>query len=81
MVLAQQLEPPKPPQVRFVVVEPQVQLDVIDWGGSGRPVVLLPGLGDTAHVYDALARKLTGGYHVYGITRRGFGASSRPQSG
>jgi pimeloyl-ACP methyl ester carboxylesterase len=55
-----------------------VKLEVLDWGGSGRPVVLLTGLGNDAHVYDQFAPKLTGAYHVYGITRRGFGASSAP---
>jgi len=43
--------------------------------------VLLAGLEDTAHVYDEFATKLTGTCHVYGITRRGFGASSVPDSG
>ena len=52
-----------------------VRLEVLDWGGSGRPVVLLAGGGNTAHVFDEFAPKLTTNYHVYGITRRGFGAS------
>jgi pimeloyl-ACP methyl ester carboxylesterase len=43
--------------------------------------VLLAGLGNTAHVFDRFADQLSGSYHVYGITRRGFGASSRPGSG
>jgi pimeloyl-ACP methyl ester carboxylesterase len=67
--------------VRFVTVDQGVQLEVLDWGGSGRPVVLLTGSGHTAHVYDEFAPKLADCCHVYGITRRGFGASSRPQSG
>jgi len=57
-------------------VDKDVRLEVLDWGGSGRPVVLLAGWGNTAHIYDDFAPKLTAGYHVYGITRRGFGASS-----
>jgi pimeloyl-ACP methyl ester carboxylesterase len=68
-------------KVQFVNVEPNVRLEVLDWGGSGRPVVLLAGLGDNAHVYDDFAPKLTASYHVYGLTRRGFGASSVPDSG
>jgi pimeloyl-ACP methyl ester carboxylesterase len=32
-------------------------------------------------VFDQFVQKLTGRYHVYGITRRGFGASSVPASG
>jgi pimeloyl-ACP methyl ester carboxylesterase len=61
--------------VRFVAVEDGVRLEVLDWGGSGRAVVLLAGGGNTAHVFDEFAPKLATGHHVYGITRRGFGAS------
>jgi pimeloyl-ACP methyl ester carboxylesterase len=56
-------------------VDENVRLEVLDWGGSGRPVVLLAGGGNTAHVFDEFAPKLTAKCHVYGITRRGFGAS------
>jgi len=64
-----------PHAVQFVTVEKNVQLEVLDWGGSGRPVVLLAGGGYTAHVFDDFAPKLTSSFHVYGITRRGFGES------
>lgn len=67
-----------PHSVQFVTVDDNVKLEVLDWGGSGRPVVLLAGLGNTAHAFDSFAPKLTAKYHVYGITRRGFGASSAP---
>jgi pimeloyl-ACP methyl ester carboxylesterase len=69
------------PVQQFVTVEENVKLEVLDWGGSGRPLVLLAGLGNDARVFDKLAEKLTPKYHVYGITRRGFGASSVPASG
>jgi non-heme chloroperoxidase len=52
---------------------------VLDWGGTGRPLIFLTGLGNNAHVYDKFAPKFTAGWHVYGITRRGFGASSAPK--
>jgi non-heme chloroperoxidase len=67
-----------PHSVQFVEVDDNVKLEVLDWGGSGRPLVLLAGLGNTAHIFDRFAPKLTLTYHVYGITRRGFGASSAP---
>jgi non-heme chloroperoxidase len=67
-------------KVQFIEVEPDVRLEVVDWGGHGRSVVLLAGGGDTAHVDDELAPKLTPEYHVFGITRRGFGASSKPNN-
>jgi pimeloyl-ACP methyl ester carboxylesterase len=66
---------PSPHQVHLVKVQENVRLEVLDWGGSGRPVVLLAGGGNTAHVFDDFAPKLTDSFHVYGITRRGFGAS------
>ena len=72
---------PSPHTVQFVTVDDNVKLEVLDWGGSGRPLVLLAGLGNTAHVFDDFAPKLTSEYHVYGITRRGYGASSAPASG
>jgi pimeloyl-ACP methyl ester carboxylesterase len=72
---------PSAHSVRFVTVDHDVKLEVLDWGGSGSPLVLLTGLGDTAHVYDRFATKLATSYHVYGITRRGFGASGAPATG
>ena len=67
-----------PHKVRMVAVEQGVQLEVLDWGGSGRPLIFLAGAGDTAHRFDGFAPQFTGQHHVYGITRRGFGASSKP---
>jgi len=58
---AEQLSPwkdPSPHTIRFVTVEKGVRLEVLDWGGSGRPLVLLAGGGDTAHVFDDFAPKL-----------------------
>ena len=66
---------------RLVRVQPDVALEVVDFGGTGRPLVLLAGLGATAHVFTRFAAKLTPDYRVYGITRRGFGLSSAPRSG
>jgi len=60
---------------RFIPVGQDVRLEVLDWGGTGRPLVLLPGGGNTAHVFDDFAPRLTSDFHVYGITRRGFGES------
>jgi pimeloyl-ACP methyl ester carboxylesterase len=67
-----------PHSISFVTVDKGVKLEVLDWGGSGRALVLLAGLGFTAHLFDHFAPKLTATFHVYGITRRGFGDSSVP---
>jgi hypothetical protein len=58
--------------VQFVTVDQDVKLEVLDWGGTGRPMIFLAGLGNDAHVFDSFAPKFTPHYHVYGITRRGF---------
>ncbi len=65
-------------KVRFIEVEPGVELEVLDWGGTGRPVVLIEGLGSTAHTFESFAADLNKSFHVYGVTRRGYGASSAP---
>jgi pimeloyl-ACP methyl ester carboxylesterase len=71
---------PSPHQVRRGTVDSSVQLEVLDWGGSGHPMVLL-GCYLSAHMYDEFAPKLTNQFHVYGITRRGIGASDKPATG
>ena len=68
-------------KVLFVTVDQGVKLEVLDWGGTGRPIVLLAGFGNTAHVFDVFGEELSRSGHVYGITRRGFGASSQPDDG
>jgi non-heme chloroperoxidase len=65
----------------FVTVEPGVELEVLDWGGTGEALVLLTGLGDNAHVFDQFAYQFNDRFHVIGITRRGFGRSSQPAHG
>jgi non-heme chloroperoxidase len=67
-----------PHRVHFVTVENQVRLEVLDWGGEGRPLVFLAGSGFDAHVFDDFALKFTAHHRVWAITRRGSGASSSP---
>jgi non-heme chloroperoxidase len=72
---------PSPHVVKLVPVDTDVQLEVLDWGGSGPAIVLLAGGGDTAHVFDDLAPALATRYRVVGVTRRGHPGSSAPASG
>jgi pimeloyl-ACP methyl ester carboxylesterase/ketosteroid isomerase-like protein len=71
---------PSPHQVRWITVDSSIRLEVLDWGGSGPPLVLL-GCYWSAHQYDDFAPKLTNQFHVYGVTRRGIGASDKPATG
>ena len=68
-------------QIRLIPVAPDVNLEVLDWGGTGRPLVLLAGAGNSAHVFDDVAPRLASLGRVVAVTRRGFGASSVPESG
>lgn len=72
---------PSPHKTALVSVEDGVELEVLDWGGSGPGLVLLAGLGGTAHHYDDLAQSLTARYRVVGVTRRGHRGSSATPSG
>jgi len=70
-----------PHQTTLITVEDDVRLEVLDWGGSGRSLLLLAGLGDTAHVFDDVAPMLATRYRVVGVTRRGHPRSSAPAGG
>ena len=69
---------PSPHQVRVRSVDSSVKLEVLDWGGTGRPISVRGLLHLTAHAYDDIAPKLTDRFHVYAVTRRGVGASDHP---
>ncbi len=58
-----------------------MRLHYLDFGGTGPSVLLIPGLGNTAHAFDNFAPALTDRFHVVAMTRRGFGESSHPDSG
>ena len=64
-----------------ITVDKGVKLEVLDFGGKGSPILLLAGLGATAHSFDELAPKLAEKHRVFAITRRGTGYSSKPDFG
>ena len=70
-----------PHRVRLVETGAAVHIEALDWGGDGPALVLLAGLGNTAHVFDDFAVHFSPEFRVVGITRRGYGASARPTDG
>jgi non-heme chloroperoxidase len=72
---------PSPHREIHIPVANAVQLEVLDWGGRGKPLVFLAGGGEAAHVYDGFAPRFSARFRVLGITRRGVGASSHPAAG
>src|SRR5919202_6536227 len=70
------------PRDRFVTAN-GLTLHYLDWGGGrqGVPLVLLHGLRDQAHGWDAVAPGLVGHGHVLALDQRGHGASDWPPTG
>jgi pimeloyl-ACP methyl ester carboxylesterase len=58
-----------------------VRLHVLRWEAEAPALVLLPGLGHSAHVFRELAPALAGAFRVIGFTPRGHGQSSTPTDG
>ncbi len=66
---------------RFVTVQPNVTLEVLDSGGPGEPLVFLAGFGNSAHIFERFAARFRDQFRVVAVTRRGFGRSSQPATG
>jgi non-heme chloroperoxidase len=61
----------------MVTVAPGVHVEVVEWSLGDEPLLFLSGMGQTAHAFDHFAPKFADRYRVAGITRRGWGRSSR----
>ena len=68
------------PPDQFVVLD-GVRFHYLDWGGDGDPLLMLAGLGCTAHVFAELAPHLSDRFRVIALTRRGHGLTDQVQSG
>lgn len=52
-----------------------------DWGGDGRPVLLLHGLASTCHIWDLVAPLLAQEFRVVALDQRGHGQSAQVENG
>jgi non-heme chloroperoxidase len=64
-----------PPLSGFVDAE-GARIHFLDHGGTGPPLVFLPGLGHNAHLFDDFAPRFTDAHRVVAITRRGHAPST-----
>ncbi|MFJ6930449.1 alpha/beta fold hydrolase [Streptomyces nigra] len=71
------MRPVRNPWSERTVVRDGVRLVCRDWGGSGRPVLLLHGLAGHAGEWDVPAQRLSPRYRVVAVDQRGHGASER----
>jgi pimeloyl-ACP methyl ester carboxylesterase len=59
---------------QFVVTN-GARLHFLDWGGSGPPLLFLPGIGEPASVFKWFAARFIPRYRALSLTRRGTGRS------
>jgi pimeloyl-ACP methyl ester carboxylesterase len=57
-----------------------VRLHYLDWGGSGRPLVLLHGLASSCRIWDFTAPILAERFRTFALDQRGHGLSDKPGS-
>ena len=66
---------------RYVDLPTGVRLNYVERGDPrGTPVVLLHGYTDSRHSYDRVLPLLPSSVHVFAITQRGHGSSSKPDA-
>ncbi|CAI8040358.1 Soluble epoxide hydrolase [Geodia barretti] len=58
-----------------------LRMHVRNWGGEGRPVVLLHGLASTCRIWDLTAPVLARDFSVIAVDQRGHGDSGKSESG
>ncbi len=58
-----------------------LRMHVRNWGGEGRPVVLLHGLASTCRIWDLVAPLLAKDFSVIAVDQRGHGDSGKPDHG
>jgi pimeloyl-ACP methyl ester carboxylesterase len=67
-------QPPRQPADRFVDVN-GLRIHFVDWGGNGRPFIMVHGLDRVARTFDHLAVRFSPAYRVIAIDMRGHGDS------
>ena len=72
--LTAQGQPPRQPVDGFVDVS-GLRIHYVDWGGNGRPFVMVHGLDRVARTFDHLAVRFSPTYRVIAIDMRGHGDS------
>jgi pimeloyl-ACP methyl ester carboxylesterase len=71
----------KSPHKSGYVTANGIKLHYLDWGGKGKVILFLAGLGNSAHIFDDIAPKFTDRFRVLALTRRGHGQSDKPTTG
>ncbi len=83
------MEKVEPPATSSEFIEPAssfidikgVRIHALDWGGAGRPIVILHATGFLGRIYRPLAEPLRAIGHVYSYDQRGHGDSAAAPDG
>jgi pimeloyl-ACP methyl ester carboxylesterase len=57
-----------------------IRLHYLDWGGSGRPLILLHGLASSCRIWDFIGPPLAERFCTFALDQRGHGLSDKPGS-
>lgn len=68
---------PSPHASRFINLD-GFRINYLEWGTAGENIVIVPGLGDSPHLFDQFAPNFTDEYRVISYARRGHGQSTLP---
>lgn len=69
-------------ETKKAVLENRIILSYMEKGDpQGIPLILLPGIADSFHVFDLLLPHLTDDMHILALSPRGHGDSDAPESG
>lgn len=52
-----------------------IKLHYLDWGGTGQPLVLIHGFGDSPYLFEDLASSLHNNFRIIAYSKRGHGKS------
>ena len=58
-----------------------IRLHYLDWGGTGRTLLFLTGMGSSAYIFNKFAPRFSDQFRVLALTRRGQGDSDYPDIG
>lgn len=68
------------PKSAFVNVN-GIKLHYLDWGGAGRTLIFLAGMGSSAYIFGKFAPRFADKFRALALTRRGQGDSDYPETG
>ena len=58
-----------------------LDMHYLDWGGTGRPVIVLHGAASSSHWYDLVIPHMGEGFRVFALDQRAHGKTDQPSTG